>query len=98
MSDEEYKVLLNSITPVVSSNLDQVMLLLNSITPVVSSNLDQVMFSPNVDRIVPKTPGKRQISLQGGGAREHQMTSQRIYWRDVAIHNGVMTLCFEQLK
>ena len=31
----------------------------------------QVMFSPTVDRTVPKIPGKGQISLHGGGARQH---------------------------
>ena len=27
--------------------------------------------SPTMDRTVPKIPGKGQISLQGGGARQH---------------------------
>ena len=49
------------------------------------------ILSPTVDRTVPKIPGKVQISLQGGGGgcKTAPMTSQRSYWRDVAIRNGV---------
>ena len=34
-------------------------------------NHSSVTISPTVDKTVPRIPGKGQISLQGGGARQH---------------------------
>ena len=46
----------------------------------------------------PENTWERTGQSSGGWCKTAPMTSQRSYWRDVAIHSDVMTLCFEQLK
>ena len=46
----------------------------------------------------PENTWERKNQSSEGWCKTASMTSQRSYWRDIAIPSGVMMLCFEQLN
>ena len=63
----------------------------------ISINFIKIIFSHR-GQSCPENTWERTNQSSGGWCKRAPMTSQRRYWRDVAIHSGVMTLCFEQLN